>query len=49
MQRVFIKNNGPVKEFEMDVNKFNLLIGEQAVEKSTIAKSLRMALSLQRR
>lgn len=40
MQRIFIKNNGPVKEFEMDVNKFNLLIGEQATGKSTIAKSI---------
>lgn len=40
MQRIVIKNNGPVREFEMDVNKFNLLIGEQATGKSTIAKSI---------
>lgn len=40
MQRIIIKNNGPVKDFEMDVNKFNLLIGEQATGKSTIGKSI---------
>lgn len=40
MQKIYIKNNGPVKEFEMDVNKFNILIGEQATGKSTIAKSI---------
>ena len=40
MQKIYIKNNGPVKEFEMEVGKFNLLIGEQATGKSTIAKSV---------
>ncbi len=40
MQKIYIKSNGPVKEFEMDVNKFNILIGEQATGKSTIAKSI---------
>lgn len=40
MQHIIIKNNGPVKDFEMDVNKFNVLIGEQATGKSTIAKSI---------
>lgn len=40
MQKIYISNNGPVKEFEMDVKKFNLLIGEQATGKSTIAKSI---------
>ena len=40
MQKIYIQNNGPIKEFEMDVNKFNLLIGEQATGKSTIAKSV---------
>lgn len=40
MQKIYICNNGPVKEFEMEVNNFNLLIGEQATGKSTIAKSI---------
>lgn len=40
MQKIYIKNNGPVKEFEMEINKFNILIGEQATGKSTIAKSV---------
>ncbi len=40
MQKICIKNNGPIKKFEMEVEKFNLLIGEQATGKSTIAKSV---------
>lgn len=40
MQKIYIRNNGPVKNFEMEVKKFNLLIGEQATGKSTIAKSV---------
>lgn len=40
MQRICIKNNGPIKSFEMEIEKFNLLIGEQATGKSTIAKSV---------
>ncbi len=40
MQRICIRNNGPVNHFEMDVEKFNILIGEQATGKSTIAKSV---------
>ena len=40
MQKIWIKNNGPVNNFQMEVEKFNLLIGEQATGKSTIAKSI---------
>ena len=40
MQKICIKNNGPIKKLEMEVEKFNLLIGEQATGKSTIAKSV---------
>ena len=40
MQHIIIKHNGPIKDFEMDVNKFSILIGEQATGKSTIAKSI---------
>ncbi|MCI8510878.1 MAG: ATP-binding protein [Lachnospiraceae bacterium] len=40
MQKKYIKNNGPIKELEMEVGRFSLLIGEQATGKSTIAKSV---------
>ena len=40
MKKIVIRNNGPVNYFEMAVEKFNLLIGEQAAGKSTIAKSV---------
>ncbi len=40
MQKICIRNNGPVKNFEMEVEKFNLLIREQVTGKSTIAKSV---------
>ena len=40
MQKICIRNNGTVKAFEMEIEKFNLLIGEQATGKSTIAKSV---------
>lgn len=40
VQKIYIRNNGPVKDFEMEIGKFNLLIGEQATGKSTIAKSV---------
>lgn len=40
MQKIYIQNNGPVKEFEMEIKSFNVLIGEQATGKSTIAKSI---------
>ena len=39
-QRIRIKNNGPITDFEMEINGVNLLIGEQATGKSTIAKSI---------
>ncbi len=38
MQKIFIKNFGPIKDLELEVKNFNLLIGEQATGKSTIAK-----------
>ncbi len=40
MQKIIVKNNGPVKDIEFDIRKFNVLIGEQATGKSTIAKSI---------
>lgn len=40
MQKIIIRYLGPVKELEMDIKDFNLLIGEQATGKSTIAKAI---------
>ncbi|MDO5156752.1 MAG: AAA family ATPase [Eubacteriales bacterium] len=40
MQNIYIKNLGPIKEIHMDINRINLLIGEQATGKSTIAKGI---------
>jgi len=40
MQRITIKNVGPVKELNMEINRFNFLIGEQATGKSTVAKCI---------
>lgn len=38
MRHLFINNFGPVHKAELDLKSFNLLIGEQSVGKSTIAK-----------
>ena len=40
MQRIKIKHLGPVQELEMEIKDFNLLIGEQATGKSTVAKAI---------
>lgn len=40
MQKIEIRYLGPVKEVEMEIKDFNLLIGEQATGKSTIAKAI---------
>lgn len=40
MQYMKIQNLGPISDFEMDIKKINLLIGEQATGKSTISKSI---------
>ena len=38
MQKIIIKNFGPIKEAEIDIKQVLVLIGEQASGKSTIAK-----------
>lgn len=38
MQKIRINHLGPVRELEMNIKDFNLLIGEQATGKSTVAK-----------
>lgn len=40
MKRIIIKNFGPVKYFDMEIKKINILIGPQASGKSTIVKSI---------
>uniref|UniRef100_UPI003F4B5A1C AAA family ATPase n=1 Tax=Brachyspira catarrhinii TaxID=2528966 RepID=UPI003F4B5A1C len=40
MQKIIIKNLLIVKDFEMEINKFNLIIGEQSSGKSTISKAI---------
>ena len=40
MQRIEIRYLGPVQELEMEIKDFNLLIGEQATGKSTVAKAI---------
>ncbi len=39
-KKIEIKYLGPVQELEMDIKDFNLLIGEQATGKSTVAKAI---------
>ena len=40
MQKIIIRNLLVVKDFEMEINKFNLIIGEQSSGKSTISKTV---------
>ncbi len=40
MQRLEIKNFGPIKELSLDIKDFTILIGPQASGKSTIAKTI---------
>ncbi len=40
MQRIEIKNFGPIKELNLDIKDFMLFIGPQASGKSTIAKTI---------
>ena len=48
MKKIKIKNLGPIKNFEMDIKRFNILIGPQASGKSTIAKALFVVNSVQK-
>jgi predicted ATP-dependent endonuclease of OLD family len=41
-EKLIIRNFGPIKEVELDLKKFNVIIGEQATGKSTIVKILSM-------
>jgi predicted ATPase len=38
MQKIIVKNFGPIKEAEVELGRFNLFIGEPASGKSTLAK-----------
>lgn len=39
-EKLIIKNFGPIKSVELELGRFNVLIGEQATGKSTVAKLL---------
>lgn len=39
-EKLIIKNFGPIKDIELELGRFNILIGEQATGKSTVAKVL---------
>ena len=39
-EKLIIKNFGPIKSVELEFSRFNILIGEQATGKSTVAKLL---------
>ena len=41
-EKLIIKNFGPIKKVELDIRRFNILIGQQATGKSTVAKLLAM-------
>ena len=39
-EKLIIRNFGPIKDVELELGRFNILIGEQATGKSTVAKVL---------
>ena len=41
-EKLIIKNFGPIKEVDLDLGRFTILIGEQATGKSTVAKVLNL-------
>lgn len=41
-EKLIIQNFGPIKSVELELSRFNVLIGEQATGKSTVAKVLAM-------
>lgn len=40
MRRLLIKNVGPIRDVDLELKRFNILIGPQSSGKSTIAKIL---------
>lgn len=40
MQKIIIRNFGPIKECEIDLAQFIVLTGKQAADKSTVAKAV---------
>ena len=40
MQKIEIRNFGPIKELNLDIKDFSIFIGPQASGKSTIAKTI---------
>lgn len=48
MAHIIIKNIGPIKEVELDLNKINVFMGPQSSGKSTIAKIISFCLWLEK-
>ncbi|HHH53225.1 MAG TPA: ATP-binding cassette domain-containing protein [Bacteroidetes bacterium] len=46
MERLYIKNFGPLKEIDIELNKINLFIGENGSGKSVLAKIITIILNL---
>ncbi|MBK8562198.1 MAG: AAA family ATPase [Saprospiraceae bacterium] len=38
MQKLIVRNFGPIRELDLDIKDLSLFIGEQATGKSTVAK-----------
>ena len=49
MAHIIIKNIGPIKEVELDLNKINVFMGPQSCGKSTIAKIISFCLWVEKR
>ena len=48
MAHIIIKNIGPIKEVELDLNKINVFMGPQSSGKSTIAKIISFCLWIEK-
>ena len=48
MAHIIIKNIGPIKEVELDLNKINVFMGPQSSGKSTIAKIISYCLWIEK-
>ena len=46
MARLIIRNIGPIKNVDIELNKVNVFIGEQSSGKSTIAKIISFCSSI---
>jgi len=47
MDRLIVKNFGPLKDVDIELNKINLFIGENGSGKSVLAKIITIVLNLE--